>query len=169
MIFEDEASFRQDATLHSTWSRRGCQPLIPVTGQRKSVKIFGCIDMFATRFLYYRDEVFHAQTYLVFLEQIARKYHRRKVHFIQDNAPYHKDRDVWVWFRDNRKWLEVHNLPPYSPELNAQEPLWKYTRKNGTHNKCFKSQEEIYDTLVRVFTEMQTHPIRIKGYLQPFL
>jgi len=170
LVFEDEASFRQDSTLHATWSRRGHQPLIPIAGQRKSIKIFGSIELFPkTCFVYRRDEVFNAQTYLTFLEQIARMYHGHKVHFIQDNAPYHKDGGVWDWFKENRRWLEVHNLPPYSPELNAQEPLWKFTRKNGTHNKCFKNQEEIYETLVKVFTEIQKNPNKIEGYLQPFL
>jgi transposase len=33
LIFTDEASFRQDSTLHATWSRVGCPPEIPVTGE----------------------------------------------------------------------------------------------------------------------------------------
>jgi len=121
------------------------------------------------RFQYQRDEVFNATTYMHFLEQMARSYHGTKVHYLQDNAPYHKDKNVWQWFKDNRSWLEVYNLPPYSPELNAQEPLWKYTRKSGTHNKCFNSQDEIYDTLLKVFTNIQKQPSLIQGYLHPFL
>src|SRR2546429_9934198 len=34
---------------------------------------------------------------------------------IQDNASYHKDAEVWAWFKSNRHWLEMHHLPPYSP------------------------------------------------------
>src|SRR2546430_1184972 len=33
LISEDEANFRQDATLYRTWSRRGQTPLVPVTGE----------------------------------------------------------------------------------------------------------------------------------------
>lgn len=146
----------------------GCQPEVPVTGQRKSVKIFGCVDVFTGRFYYRRDTVFNAGTYLNFLEQIANKYHKGKVHYIQDNASYHKDGDVWLWFRDNRKWLEVYNLPPYSPEYNAAEPLWKYTRKVGTHNRYFESETEIIETLNRVFKSIQRNPQHIMGYLNPF-
>jgi len=94
-----------------------------VTGQRKSVKIFGCVDLFSARFHYGQDAVFNANTYLKFLETVAREYHGRRVYYIQDNASYHKDQEVWAWFGDNRRWLTVTNLPPYSPELNAQEPL----------------------------------------------
>ncbi len=89
LIFEDEASFRQDSTLHRTWARQGRQPEVPVTGQRQSVKIFGGVELFSARFFYHRDTVFNAETYRVFLEQIARHYYPRRVILIQDNASYH--------------------------------------------------------------------------------
>jgi hypothetical protein len=50
LIFTDEASFRQDdSTLHATWSRVNCPPEVPVTGERKSVKIFGAIKLIHMR------------------------------------------------------------------------------------------------------------------------
>jgi transposase len=168
-VFEDEASFRQDSTLHATWSKRGHQPLLPVTGQRKSIKIFGCINVFTGMFTYKRDAEFNAETYLDFLEKVAKQYHRKKIFYIQDNASYHKNSTVWEWFSDNRKWIEVYNLPPYSPEFNAAEPLWKYTRKTGTHNRYFETEDEIVDTLKKVFQSIQRNPKNIMGYLKPFI
>ena len=79
MIFEDECSFRQDGTLHRTWSRKGCQPLIPTTGKRKSVKIFGCVDIIKTRFIYKTSEVFNANTYGAFLEILARHFFKTRM------------------------------------------------------------------------------------------
>src|SRR3954465_7631886 len=137
LIFTDEASFRQDSTLHATWSRVGCPPEIPVTGERKNIKILGAIELWRTRFDYRQDTVFNATAYLGFLEQLARRYRRQGAILIQDNASYHKDAEVWAWFKSNRHWLEVHQLPPYSPELNPTERLWQHTRKNGTHNRFF--------------------------------
>ena len=169
MIFTDEASFRQDSTLHATWSRIGCPPAVPVTGQRKSVKIFGAIELRKTRFHYRQDTVFNASTYFVFLEQLARSYRRQGAVLIQDNATYHTDSDVWAWFDANRHWLEVHQLPPYSPELNPTERLWRYTRQAGTHNRYFPDEKELTGTLSRVFGEMQTYPELIRPYLQSFL
>ncbi len=103
-----------------------------MTGQRKSVKILGAIELFQTRFHYRQETVFNASTYLSFLEQLARRYRRQGAILIQDNASYHKDCDVWSWFGANRHWLEVHQLPPYSPEFNPTERLWQYTRRTGT-------------------------------------
>ena len=156
--------------MHATWSKRGCQPQVPVTGARKSVKVFGCIDIISAKFTYdITDGMFNTQTYLEFLEKIAKKYHRNKVLYIQDNVSYHKDREAWDWFKDNRKWLEVYNLPPYSPEFNATERLWHYTRISGTHNRYFDSRDSLLETLERIFTGMQKDKTRIIGYLKPFL
>ena len=168
MIFTDEASFRQDSTLHATWSRIGCPPEVPVTGQRKSVKIFGAIELWKARFHYRQDIVFNASTYFAFLEQLARSYRRQGAVLIPDNATYHKDTGVWAWFDANRHWLEVHQLPPYSPELNPTERLWRYTRQTGTHNRYFPDETELTGTLRRVFGEMQTYPELIRPYLQFF-
>jgi putative transposase len=92
-------------------------------GQRNTLKIFGTIELYCARFLYHFQEVFNAQTYIQYLERILRAYFPRKVYLIQDNASYHKDSTVWDWFRRHRLRIEVFNLPPYSPELNALERI----------------------------------------------
>jgi transposase len=155
--------------LHATWAKRGCQPEIPVTGARKSIKVFGCIDVTAAEFNHKIDTVFNVKTYLNFLEEVAKIYHREKIFYIQDNASYHKNSEVWQWFKDNRDWIEVCNLPPYSPEFNATERLWHHTRISGTHNRYFDSESSLLKALECVFADMKNDPSKIKGYLQPFL
>ena len=139
-----------------------------MTGARKSVKIFGAIEIYRSEFYYKQDTVFNAETYLSFLKELKRHYFRRGAILVQDNASYHKDGDVYEWFSSNREWLEVFQLPPYSPQFNAAERIWQYTRKNGTHNRYFVSIDELLCTLVRVFAEIQMSPSMIDGYLLPF-
>ena len=117
------------------------------------------------------DDVFNHMTYMVFLETTVSKLfeNNRHIHYIHDGASYHKDGDVWYWFRENRKWIEVYNLPAYSPEFNATETLWKYTRKEGTHNKNFESKSDVENTLHDVFGKIKESPQSIAGYMQPFL
>ncbi len=146
----------------------GHAPEVPVTGQRKSVKILGAIDLWDTRFHYRQEPVFNALTYLAFLEQLAGQYRQRGAILIQDGASYHKKEEVGNWFDANRDWLEVHQLPSYSPEFNPTERLWQYTRKNGTHNRYFANLTELEGTLTRVFGEMQSYPDLIRPSLLPF-
>jgi transposase len=154
--------------MHATCSRVGHPPEVPVTGERKSVKILGAFELCDTRFHYRQDAVFNATTHFAFLEQLARRYRRQGAILIQNNASYHKDADAWKWFAANRRWLEVHQLPPYSPELNPTERPWQHTRKNGTHNRFFGGLDALLATLTRVFGEMQSHPQLIQANLTPF-
>jgi len=96
LIFTDEASFRQDSTLHATWSRVGHPPEVPVTGERKNVKILGAIELWRTRFHYREDTVFNASSYLVFLEQLARSYRRQGAIFSRTMPPITRMRKFGV-------------------------------------------------------------------------
>lgn len=133
--------------------------------------MFGCIDIHSSKFLYqFAEEKFNAKTYIYFLESVlAKKYYPRKICYIQDNASYHKDKNVWEWFKENQKWIFVKNLPPYCPELNATESIWHHTRMQGTHNQYFDTKEKILNTLEKVFTSFQKRPMEIQGYINPFL
>ncbi|HSE86051.1 MAG TPA: IS630 family transposase [Candidatus Binatia bacterium] len=168
MLFEDEASFRQDPTLYQTWARRGSQPQIPTTGQRNTLKIFGTIELYAARFLYHFQKVFNADTYIDYLERMLRSYFPRKIYLIQDNASYHKDQTVWLWFSDQRKYMEVFNLPAYSPQLNALERIWHHARLHGTHNRYFTTQDELRSALTSTFRSIQRNSQQVRGYLQPY-
>jgi transposase len=139
-----------------------------VTGERRGVKVLGAVEIYRAQFHYTTDTVFNADTYLRFLKQLAPRYRRRGAILVQDNASYHKDRAVWAWFSRNQSWLEVHHLPPYSPEFNPAERLWQHTRKNGTHNRYFATIDQLRRTITRVFTDIQARPWTIAGYLLPF-
>ena len=139
-----------------------------MTGQPKSVKILGAIELWKVRFHYQQDCVFNAETYLAFLQTLARRYRRQGAILIHDYASYHKKPLVQTWLDANGDWLGVQPLPKYSPQLNPTERLWQYTRKNGTHNRYFENQGELVGTLTRVFGEMQTYPELIRPSILPF-
>ena len=86
----------------------------------------------------------------------------------QDNASYHKDKDVRAWFADHQRWWHASNLPPYSPDMNAAERIWRHTRVTGTHNRYFATEDEIVKTLRSVFRDIRRRPEQIMGYLRPF-
>lgn len=65
-------------------------------------------------------------------------------------------------FADHRKYLEVYNLPAYSPQLNALERIWHHTRLHGTHNRYFVSQEELHAVSTSTFRSIRKKTV--SGY-----
>ena len=172
IVHEDEASFRQSPTLHQTWAARNSQPQIPTRGQRNSQKLLAGVHIANGKFTYrHQTDYFNAGTYIDFLEHtFLPSFYRRnhRVYLIQDNASYHKKPEVYEWFGTNRKRVEVYLLPPYSPQFNAVERIWHYTRVQSTHNRYFDTPEELCNNLFTTFDDIQRHPETILGFLKPF-
>jgi len=154
--------------LYQTWAPRGEQPRIPTTGQRNTQKIFGAVALRPQHFHFRQDTVFNGQTYVLFLDQLAQDYPRRRIILIHDNVAYHRAPEVKIWLSQHRRF-EVAALPAYSPELNAVEPVWHYTRLQATHNRYYPQTEQFIATLRGTLRNIARHPSQIAGYLQPFL
>lgn len=140
VLFGDEASFAQWGTLGYTWALQGCQPIVTTSGIRKAYRVFGMLDCFGGRF-YHRglaDDKFNSTTYQAFLEWLLTQV-ARPIVLIQDNAPYHTSAALRQFYADHADRLTVYQLPPYSPDLNPIEGLWKKIKKNATHLRYFRT------------------------------
>jgi len=172
IVYEDEASFRQSPTLHQTWARRNSQPQVPSTGQRNSQKVFGAVAPEPGRFAYRQsEEYFNYETYVNFLDGcLLPAFYRRsqRIYLIQDNASYHKKPETYEWFAEHRRYIEVFNLPPYSPELNAAERIWGHTRKKATHNRYFETKEMLQQALASTFRALQRTPRKVRSLTRSF-
>lgn len=172
IVYEDEASFRQTPTLHATWAPRGSQPRISTKGQRCCQKILGAVCPATGQIAYrHQTEYFTAETYMAFRDEVVLPaYYRRnhRVYLVQDNASYHKKPEVYSWFSENRKRIEVFLLPPYSPEFNAAEKVWWHTRKESTHNRYYDFPDELCQNLFGTFHNIQSHPTILLSLLRDF-
>ena len=169
VLFEDEASFQLDPTLHRTWARRGAQPRIPTRGERKTAHVYGAIAVADARFTYAFADVFNGKTFLTFLKLLAQRYPERKIFLIIDNGPCHNlNAEGKAWLEQNAHRVALHRLPPYSPELNGIEGVWKATRRAATHNRFFANTSEIYAALRCAFRAFKRRPNLIDGNFRRF-
>ncbi len=137
IFFEDEAAFAQWGSLSYTWAPIGVQPTVKTSGIRKAYRVFGLLDCFRGK-LYHRglEGKFNSETYIDFLGWMLRAVEGHIV-LIQDNASYHTSGQVQDFIRQHADRLTVYQLPPYSPELNPIEALWKKVKKEATHLRYF--------------------------------
>lgn len=169
IIFGDEAAFRPEPTLFQTWARVGCQPKIPSIGQKQTKHVFGAVAIATGRFLYRFAEVCNETSFKLFLGTLLVAFYPLKIFMVIDNARYHKSPGIIFFRKQHQRRLELWFLPTYSPELNAIEPVWKYTRKESTHNRFFQDIPELISCIKTTFRDIQHHPEKIEGYLLPYI
>lgn len=169
-MFEDEASFWLDGTLHQTWSRVGVQPRVDTFGMRKTAHVFGAISLEQRpRFRWMFADVFNGETFLDFLKHLVAR-SRRKIFLVIDNAPCHRLRpDGKKWLAANKRRIELHRLPPYSPEYNPIEGVWKETKKTTTHNRFYRTVDERDAALTATFKRFDDRPATIANRVARFL
>jgi transposase len=99
-----------------------------------------------------------------FLSQLAKQYTDYRIVLILDKAGWHISKNIHL-----EKNLLLLHLPPYSPELNPVELLWRELRRKYFHNKIFNSLDEVEDTLTTALAQYHHNHTSIKqlsnGYL----
>ncbi len=121
---------------------------------RKSIGYFGAVNLRTGLLVTQReDTVFDGQTFSSFLVRLeaASRSPGRRVVVITDNAKYHHANLHLSWRRDHAPAFVLDYLPPYSPDLNPIERVWKLTRRLALHNQYFPSLQLVCEQVERCF------------------
>ena len=72
-----------------------------------------------------------------------------KIYTIADNARYYKNKELKEWLKDTK--IEQVFLPPYSPNLNIIERLWKFLKKKVINSTFFRTKHEFREAVHTFF------------------
>jgi transposase len=131
ILFGDEASFPQWGSLSFTWAKKGQQPVVKTSGNRRGYKVFGLIDYFSGRFFCKGHDKgrLNSASYESFLTEVL-SITRKHIILIQDGASYHTSKAMKQFFAKKANRITVYDLPSYSPDYNPIEKLWKIMKVN---------------------------------------
>ncbi len=156
----DEVHFQQHGSRCIMWVPPEVKdPILRHHPTRKSVGYFGAVRLRDGKFVFRREpDKFNGETFFAFLKHLHRvsKSRNRRVVSIVDNATYHHARLHKEWREDHSARFALDFLPPYSPQLNPIERVWKLTRRMSTHNRYFSSLEEVACAVESQFVAWKT-------------
>ena len=135
----DECHFQQHGSRCAMWiPPEDKDPTVMHAPTRKSMALFGAVNIQSGKFLHMTSSVFNAVTFGEFLAKlIKRRTRNKRMVIILDNARYHHAVLLHPWLKKYRESIGLLFLPPYSPDLNPIERVWKLTRRLCTHNQYF--------------------------------
>lgn len=143
VVFQDEASLSNTATVSYSWAEKGKQPKVNQKQRKRERKtLFGCIEPKTGIVVAGKADKGNTASFFSFLLQVVKKYHEQKVVMVLDNVPYHHAKRLKPILERYKHRIELLYLPPYSPDLNPIERVWWYMRKKITHNRYIQSLEE---------------------------
>ena len=141
-MFQDEGRFGLLGAPRRCWAPKGTRPIVGARLERKFSYAFaavsphdGVMDSLLLPWV-------NAETMSLFLSVVAQRHADEQIVMVMDQAGWHIAGDLVV--PDN---MRVVLLPPYSPELNPAEHLWKALREDCFANTVFPSLGAVEDAL----------------------
>lgn len=128
IYFGDETGMRSDHQAGRSYAPKGETPVIKSTGQRFSLNMISAISN-KGHLQFMIIERFNGEVFIDFLKRMIR-YSKEKIFFVTDGHPAHKTKKLQEWLEENKERIELFFIPPYSPELNAQEYLNQDVKTN---------------------------------------
>ena len=131
MVYFDEASFNLWMRHRRTWGMQGRPVKMLLNKIRgKGVTVFGAIGSLMPKPLFVMERTTNSHNFMRFLRRLRKLFEHddRTIHLILDNHRGHHTLEAKAYAV--KKKIALHFMPPYSPELNAIEPLWSVLKRD---------------------------------------
>ena len=143
----DEVRMELEAFTRRAWLKRGERTIVKVNRKREAQSYIGFLNQKSFRCHLYEMDWQNQEEVLKALKKFLKKYPKKRICIIWDNAPFHKGKDI-------RKALEKGNLlervhlipmPPYAPDNNPIEHVWN-TAKGSMANIQYDTFQKMKET-----------------------
>ena len=164
LMFADEASMRTDYHAGTTWAPRGCTPLVKATGQRVSVNMISAVSLGGELHFMIIEGRGTAEVFKTFLEQLMLGA-TQPIILVVDGASIHKAGLIKEYVASTEGKLELCYLPPYSPQLNPDEQVWKNV-KERVAKQFPKNKANLQELLHAALERLQALPELVRGFFR---
>ncbi len=148
------------------WVKKGVNKQIKANTGRDRLNIHGALNVEDLDLISRLSSTLNAQTTIEFFDQIQAKYaHLTQIFCIADNARYYKNKDVKAYLNNPACKLKLIFLPPYSPNLNYIERMWKFLKKYIIGVKYRQKFKEFEEDISYFLNNIEEY----KNELKPFI
>ena len=156
VVFQDEVHFQVQTSITSRWAEKGSKPKVMSKPGKESIAYSGYLIPETGELIVTKPGWFNYETVIEsfrgFLSAVPAE-DGKMYCMVLDNAPWHKKAIRLIWeeelpkYQDIRDKMTYISMPPYSPDLNPIEQVWRITRREMTHNRYFQSRIALEEKL----------------------
>lgn len=173
-IEPDEAIYFVDAVhpQHNThsdyaWIKRGEEKAIPSNTGRNRININGAINAHKPEeVIVVEAERIDAQATIALYDQILKQNaDKSAIYIFCDNARYYYNAELDAYLVENPKIVQLF-LPPYSPNLNLIERLWKFLRKKVINTIFYPTFQEFRLAIFNFFANLADYKDELRTLMR---
>lgn len=166
ILCEDEMKLSTQTTFQKIWLPKGEYPQVEVSNKKESRSIYGFLNIKSGK-----EHAFKTswQNMYITKEQLVKIriiYPKEKILLLWDGPGTHKGCEVTNFLRMDGN-IEVIYFPPYSPEENPQEHVWREGRSQTSHNHFIENIDAATDEFV-VYLNQTRFPYKLLGFKSAF-
>lgn len=153
VFFNDGVHPQFNTRSEYAWIQRGQDYQIPSQAGRQRLNITGAMNAeIPTELHAVEQEAVNTQSTLQLWEKIECSHPGQRIIHICDNACYYKSKLIQAWLKDHPR-TKVRYLPPYSPNLNPIERVWKLLKKEMINSCCYENLKEFRQYIMGFFEQ----------------
>ena len=165
VVWGDETGLRSDDVRGRSYAPRGRTPVVRVCHKRAGLSLITAVTNRGKLRWMIVDGAVNAPAFIRFLRRLIRDA-RRKVFLILDQLKAHRARLTRDWLAAHRSEIEVHYLPPYSPELNPDEGVHADLEQAVPRKAPARSKQQLKRAAISHMRSLAKRPKRIRSIFQ---
>lgn len=144
VVYVDEVDVHLNPKIGPDWMRCGTQKTVLTPGQNEKRYLAGALDARTGDLIWVEAERKNSNLFILLLWKLIEVYPRAKrIHVILDNYRIHDSRQTRLALAALKGRVQLHFLPPYCPDHNRIERVWKDLHDNVTRNHRCRTMEEL--------------------------
>jgi len=166
IYFGDAAHMRSDHHAGRTWGRKGETPVVLGTGARYRMSLISAVTSRGhMRFMIKETGGVNADVFIEFLRRMLIG-SKNRIFLIVDRGPAHVAKKTKAFVASLGGRLRLFYLPPYSPDKNPDELVWKHLKADTVGRTSITSFDEFKDKVRSSMLSLQRTPAKIRAFFQ---
>ena len=154
LMFQDEAGFGRINKPKYCWCQKDIRPSVPCHHIREYRYVYGAVEPISGESRFLIMPYCNTNCMNVFLDHLSMSYPNDVIILVCDGAAWHKAKALIV--PEN---IRLVFIPPYTPEMNPIEQIWKEIRKRGFRNEIFQTLNKVVDRLCSTIQSISSDTI----------
>lgn len=165
IAFEDEAWIGCANHSGRTWGLVGQPPQIIACDEKDGYHVLSMVTAEGELMFDVKTEKLVSSVYIDFLKKVIRD-RTRPLSGIADNASYHTSNQVKKFVEDHAQQIRLFFLPPHSPEINPDEPVWNEIKYRQLEKQPIKGPVNFEQRLYPALLKLQEFKERVQSFFK---